>query len=579
MEFLDYEKIIRDNYPILIESYVRQYGEEKREHISSVLERAKYCFYVTPVNIVEYVNRKTNENYIKAILDSYVELGLDISGITIGEDSLEFNNSRIGNLSLALFPALVDLNNLEKRGIFTFNSDYDFLDVNDPITTERMILLEKLNLKDKNIPNSEYYNGYRYKSNCLFMRQFLNVIKRNIDSRKENFDDLLSYASELEKKVTSIGRHYEKEFLVSIKDFLCEDDRVLIESGKDFNCRDLKDYSLYFDEVLAEHGFSFSDGPIDFFLDIYTDTLLDKEASEKEKQEVIKMRFLYLEKVGFDTSKLNINDLYCDWYEIDELRDFLPSKERLDCISEHKDLFYNKFEYKAASACIINDYELDQDDALIYTIMDECGHSCSIYHRDEDFDLDNFSSTICLCPLMDDYNLFDIAIDHELRHAIETTIKVRGKKLIIKVGCDISKYDFNFDNGVSEFTDLNERITHKLSVEATRERWERGEFIFSDKYALIYSYPSSVYDYDFDNLAIILEPFKKKIIDAQISSDANKIYGTIPKQDLRKIDELITVHDEKTTRKLKAISRRLLRYDLTKADNDVKIKGKGAKNE
>ena len=67
MEFLDYEKVIRDHYPMLIESYVRQYGENYRKRITEVLERAKYCIFVTPSNIKEYVDRKSNEDYMKAL--------------------------------------------------------------------------------------------------------------------------------------------------------------------------------------------------------------------------------------------------------------------------------------------------------------------------------------------------------------------------------------------------------------------------------------------------------------------------------------------------------------------------------
>ena len=68
MKFLDYEKIIREHYPMLIESYVRQYGETYRKRITEVLDRAKYCIFVTPSNIKEYVERKSSEDYMKAIL-------------------------------------------------------------------------------------------------------------------------------------------------------------------------------------------------------------------------------------------------------------------------------------------------------------------------------------------------------------------------------------------------------------------------------------------------------------------------------------------------------------------------------
>ena len=40
------------------------------------------------------------------------------------------------------------------------------------------------------------------------------------------------------------------------------------------------------------------------------------------------------------------------------------------------------------------------------------------------------------------YNLFDIAIDHELRHAVEWRLKNTKKGLMTKIGCDIFNFSF-----------------------------------------------------------------------------------------------------------------------------------------
>ena len=60
-------------------------------------------------------------------------------------------------------------------------------------------------------------------------------------------------------------------------------------------------------------------------------------------------------------------------------------------------------------------------------------------------------------------------------------MKKSEKRIVLKTGCDIATFDKNFENGRSTYTDLNERITQRLSVDATIDRWLRGEFIFSDK--------------------------------------------------------------------------------------------------
>ena len=184
---------------------------------------------------------------------------------------------------------------------------------------------------------------------------------------------------------------------------------------------------------------------------------------------------------------------------------------------------------------------------------------------------------------MDTYNLFDIAIDHEMRHAIEMRMKKIDGKIHLKTGCDLTLFDSKLENGQDNFTDLNERITQRLSVESTNDRWKKGQFIFSDKYALKTLYPCSIYDYDFDNLDIIFIPFKDEIIKAQISPSFTKIFETIPKRDLRKIDSLITDHSTSSIRRLKAIRRKLMKRkidkNLVKKDNvSVKVKKKGSRN-
>lgn len=577
MEFLDYEKIIRDHYPMLIESYVNQYGEKYRERIVNVLDRIKYCFFVTPSNIEGYVKVKSREDYMKGILDSFLELGLDVSSIRFKEDCvLECSDPKLSNLLVAFFPDLSDIENFKKKGLYAFRNEYDGLDISDDIIKERMILLEKLKMKDESISYQDYYNNPKYKSDCLFVKQYLKVFERNINKWVGNYDDLLAYADDLEEDIIGIGRVYEIEFLKAIREILPDEDLKILDSDEEYDVRDLDCYGLFFDLELAFEDYCFTDGPIDHFLDYYTEKLLDKDVSFEEKENIVKMRLNYLDDSEFEIKYDDISELFCDWYEIEEFKDFLPDKDTLNKIVEIKDKYAEMFEMECANLCIINDYVVEKDDAVIGTITEEDGHSCSLYQRDENLDTDNFSCVACLNPFMDTYNLFDIAIDHELRHAIEWRIKPTKLGLLTKIGCDV----FNFESEEEQecFTDINERITHKLSVEATRERWENGEFIFSDKYALITDYPCSIYDYDFDNLEVIFEPFREKIIEAQISPIFTKIYETIPKKDLRKVNSLITSHDKGSFRKLNSISKRLQQREEDKKNTANKVKKIGGQS-
>ena len=254
MEFLNFEKIIRDNYPILVESYVEQYGEKYRKHIVSTLNRMKYCFFVTPSDLVEYVSQKVNEDYMRAIINSYLELGVDISAIGVDEEGFTFENDHIGALTKALFPHLDDVKELYLSGIFAFSDDYDDVDINDPVFKERIEMLEKLNLKDPNLAVDNYAKYVKT------FKKVLKIVQANINKYCDNnYDEFLNYADELESKIAESTYKYQREFFLKIKDYLCEEDREKLESDDNYDYRKLRDYPLYFEDELEDDDEFFDD--------------------------------------------------------------------------------------------------------------------------------------------------------------------------------------------------------------------------------------------------------------------------------------------------------------------------------
>ena len=537
MKFLDYEKIIRNNYPVLIDSYVRQYGEEYRKRIEEVLEKVKYCFYATPVTISEYILRRRNEDFFKAVIEFYNDNNIDISNIFIDEDEFVVNDDKVKRLTEIFFPwVLSSKKDNRVEGLYLFDERLDGLDFDNEITKDRIVLLKKFLKMDESLDDWDYYNSSKYREDCLFMRKILDNFLNYYDKYcSDDYSELWEYGKKLEEDIYKAGLKYEKEFMIEIKDYLCDEDLSLIESGQDFDVRDLKDYRIFFDECLEENKMTFSEGPLYYFSEKYDFLLLSDETDTKMKEEIVQMRLNFLRYQGYDVNLLEGMDLYCDWSEIDCLKDFIVDKNLLEEILEQKEIFVNKFNYEAAKMSVINDYDLLEADPEIDTIIDSNGHSCCICVRD-DFDLNNFTSIVCLCPFDDIYNLFDIAIDHELRHAIETYLWEKENGYVIKIGSYIGDLSSDFLSSISLFSAYNEVVTEKLSVEACRERWERGQFIFSDKFALMTIYPLAVYDYCFENFDILYDGLEDVIIDAQISDDIDKVYALFGKEDLEIID-------------------------------------------
>lgn len=566
MKFLDYEQIIRSNYPILIDSYVEQYGEEYREHIEKVLNKVKFCIFETPLNINNYVKTKIKEDFFKAILDGYIYLNIDISGIRIDEDGLVFSDKKIENLTNIFFPVIDVYEKVRTRGLFTFNDEFDNFDLDNPVFKERIDVLEKLNLKDKNILTEEYIKSEEYDYYCYILRGALSVFIDNIFYRcSMDYQSYYDYVDKLEETINEVALQHERKFLFEIRDFLCSEDQILLDSGADI--KNLRDYYLYFDSSLSKGDYNFSDGSLVFFCDFYTDMLLSKHTSKVFKNEIIDFRMQYLKEKGFDVDILERDKLFCDWYQLESLRGFLPDLKLVSEILLKRDEIERLYRYEVCKLCIINDYDLHENDVCIETIFDSDGDSCTF--DTNNFDCDNVVPIVCLSPLSEDYNLFDIVLDHELRHAIEMSIKNNGNSYIVKIGSDISEVNLDFDCIKSGYTDYNERVTQKLSVEACHKRWMKSQFIFSDPYAFITDYCSTCYDDDLDNLDIIFEPFRKELIRAQISDNYYDLYSIIPKSILRKINFNISKHSNANVSNLESIRDSLLKR---KEETFIKVK-------
>lgn len=565
MKFLDYEKIIRDNYPLLIEGYVEDYGEEYREHIVDVLNRVKFCFYATPVTISEYLHRKRNEDFFKAVIDFYANYGIDISKIAIDEDELVFYDDKIKKFTYSLFPWLKDGKYKDEvQGLFCFEDEYDCLEFDDSITKKRIILLESISNKNHNLSYYDYYNSDDYKNDCCVMKELLSSFKKYFEKYcNDDYSELVEYGKRLEEQFYEIGMKHEKEFILDICDYLCDEDLNVVESGEEFDVKSLIDYSVLFDTTLSNEDICFSEGPVDFFSVVYDNVLLDEKADPALKKEIVMMRLRFIKHHGFDIDKLNIEDLYCDWWSIDEFKDYIPDKKLVEEVLNIKKIYVDLYNFETSKLAIINNHDLADDDPEIETIVDSNGHSSSLYVRD-DFDSSNPICVVCLCPFNDTYNLFDVAVDHELRHAIETKIKEFPDGYLLKVGTDISKLNKNFDDSLEEFVLYNETVVEKLSVERCRKRWMEGKFIFSDKFALMTIYPLATYDYCFRNFDILYNEFKDEMVDAQISDDYDKIFSLFPRDVLTRINSILDISTDEVKREMVNIRNNALKTKVKK---------------
>lgn len=526
MKFINYEEVIRNNHQLLIDSFVEQYGEEHREHITDVFKRLKYCFFVTPSTLREYVDERKKRGYIYAIIDTLVDIGCPLDKIKIKNEKIVVEDEKIDNFVKTLF---IDDEKIKhgNDGIWVFDSD----DVK-----KQKSILKELGLKGDFLKYREFF------------KKVLDDFKlRVLEQEMFNPEKYLEYASRLEKEMMAI---YEELGVIQ--------EKVKKEIDEDIYIDSYDSPSGYLVEENIPHK-----NLLVFFRPEFTRQLEDSNISTTWKEGICRARYSYLKSVGYEKDEgININPdnelcfgkniyfgekYYKNWYDIDRFKKYLPDEKIVTYLYcyQIEDNVKDFADMLVADICIINDYQVNPYDNIITNVVGFQAHTVQIDEENINHEKPQF--IICLLPLTADYDMFDLSIDHEHRHAVETYLRKEDDPYIAMIQKIGSSRIFLSKKGnvlYHDFSDYNERVTEKLSLESCRKRWRNKQFIFSGRYAQIdESTTGSIYMRDLGNLDIVFEPFREKLIAAQISSDEECIFGVIPKPLLELVDKNITKHD------------------------------------
>lgn len=125
--FHNYDRLVNLNRHHLIESYVKQYGEENREFIKDKYNQIRICFYENPRKLREYIETRAIDLGRRFTRNIIKETGLDVTKVYVDkEGNLTSDVEEIKNFIMAFFPNKGIINyNDHDEGIFSFLSKYD----------------------------------------------------------------------------------------------------------------------------------------------------------------------------------------------------------------------------------------------------------------------------------------------------------------------------------------------------------------------------------------------------------------------------------------------------------------------
>lgn len=161
---------------------------------------------------------------------------------------------------------------------------------------------------------------------------------------------------------------------------------------------------------------------------------------------------------------------------------------------------------------ILNDFNIDEyenrdriKDVLIHNfLLGACGPELK--------KTGEYETVVYLSPYLRDYGCVDVYLDHETRHAIETSTPVGDK---YKCGLE---YHYFSDKSVprNKPTIMNEIMTQKMSEESTFSRQDKGIFILQDK-NVVDKRPLCGYDRLISTFDLLVSPdLYRELVDARL---------------------------------------------------------------
>lgn len=587
MQFPNYDRCIDLNKHHLIESYVKQYGEESREYIKEKFNKIRFCFYVNPRKLREYIEMRAIDLGRKLTRSIIKETGLDVTKVYVDkEGNLTSDDEEIKGFIRAFFPNKGIINYTDNDdGIFSFLSKYD--DETDFNLYKRAIVFKELGHIENLREIKDFIKTNKYKVLCEIINLVLQLAERYRIIISSELEEISKYLSDLEKEEKDIVYKYLGLFVDECKVFLSDEDRTLFCKDLNINVKDLKSLDFLCDRegLFGNNAFKtdmpFEPGLLEYFLPEYS--IILKESGEQEKKElIIAKRVEYLRRKGVDISTLSISqeDLFLkDWSQIPGIMEVLPKQVMIEKLKDVREKYQLQCMKRLAPLYVINNYQfkenaLNSKEIRRILFLNTGEYVCRCITDNGDVQ----DLTVFISPLDGNYKVLDVTLDHEIRHGLEYSAEMifmpygigglkEGTPLeMLKAGLNFCFYIDGDRVGHSNLR-INEIMTQKLSLASTKERYESGIYILTDPEYATLSYTSN-YDQFIPNFDYIFTPeMQDLLLKSRLCTKAYfPIYSLVPQEVLTQIDEVIMDNSPEAKEKLARI-----KATLTEEEPSVKM--------
>lgn len=585
--FRNYDRLISLNRHHLIESYIRQYGEENRELIKEKFSQIKLCFYENPRKLREYIETRAADLGRRFTYRIIKEIGLDITKVYVDEDGiLTSDEEELRNLIEAFFPRQGIINYDDRDdGIFSFFDKYD--EETEFNLFRKGIVLQKLGHIDKLSDIKSFIKTDKYK----YLREIINLILPLAENYRKiifsELEEIKGYLLELEKEEKSIVYKYFDLFVSESKTLLSEGDKNLIRIEPNIDLKELKSVDFICDResIYGDTAFKtempFEPGLLEYFLPNYS-AILGGAAKMEDKELIIAKRLEYLKRVGVDITSIGVSqeELFIkDWYQIPGIVENIPKCSMIERLKETREKYQLQCLKKLAPLYVINNYQfkenaLDSKEIRRILFLNTGEYVCRCVTDNGNVQ----DLTVFISPLDGNYKVLDVTLDHEIRHGIEYSAEIihlpygiggieKGAPLeMLKAGLNFSFYIDGDRAGHSNLR-INEVMIQKLSLESTKDRYDRGIYILTDSEDAVLKYTSN-YDAYIPNFDFVFTPeMQKLLLKSRLTrKEIFPIYSMIPQEVLTEIDNVIMDNSPEAREELTRI-----KATLTEEEPSIKM--------
>ena len=512
MIFPDYNKLVHDKKQSIIDYYVNEYGEEYRSMFNDRFDKINFCFLATPKNIEDYIEVKLLSEYKKEFMNFFREIGLDISTIKESEIFFTFRMHKDYQTAGAFFP--YELSNLSLESLGNINGIWSFLD-NDEV---RESAKKEVELINSFIGEGEKLTVESYLNDCrVTLLERLKLKSSNIDNseyvKTEEYKKYFDYFS----KVATLALEHKKK----------ADNKFI----------DLYHYGEALQKRMDALGYGMEKRLI---LDSYYEYLSEEDKKLIEENPDFKSTDLASRSLLFGEDILSAGSIEQD-----------KSDSRRSEIADSRELSYANYNVALASMSIVNGktfvgHDINKAECILNPGINFFISPYANKRADQTY--------IYISPLGE---AVDIALRHEIRHALTNSLKVKNGVTERKGGNSISY--FKGDNFLSKKHEVfNEALTQYEAINETMFSWSNGNYIISEPGEKLDS--MCMYDKWIPRFKIIYDELPKEAKMSQAEETNDNLYKYLSEDDILMVErilELPSYRDEEARRKLEEMANKI----------------------